>query len=245
MTATTRTTTPLDAVATANGPGAPRWYQVYILRERDHVAAMVQRAAANGYSALVLTGDTPMLGRRLRDVRNAFLLPDDVQQAAEAAGAAGGSLVDQDPSITFEHIGWLRQLSGLPVIVKGVLRGDDALACIDSGAAGVVVSNHGGRQLDGAVATADALPEVVEALRGQGEVYVDGGIRRGVDVVRALALGARGVMIGRPVLWGLATGGAEGVRRVLRGFQHELALAMALCGARTVAEVTSDLIARP
>jgi 4-hydroxymandelate oxidase len=202
----------------------------------------VQRAAASGFTALVLTGDTPMLGRRLRDVRNAFLLPEDVQRAAEAAGAAGGSLVDQDPAITFEHIGWLRDLSGLPVLVKGVLRGDDAVACLDAGAAGVVVSNHGGRQLDGAIASADALPEVVEAIGDRAEVYVDGGIRRGVDVVRALALGARGVMIGRPVLWGLATGGAEGVRRVLRGFQRELTLAMTLCGATTDAEVTGDLV---
>jgi 4-hydroxymandelate oxidase len=244
-TATTRTTTPLHEVAEASGPGAPRWYQVYVLKERDHVAAMVQRAAASGFTALVLTGDTPMLGRRLRDVRNAFLLPDDVQQAAEAAGAAGGSLVDQDPAVTFDHIGWLREMSGLPVLVKGVLRGDDALACLDAGAAGVVVSNHGGRQLDGAIASADALPEVVAAVGDRAEVYVDGGIRRGVDVVRALGLGARGVMIGRPVLWGLATGGAEGVRRVLRGFQRELELAMALCGARSVGEVTGDLVARP
>ena len=243
MVAATRSTTPLEDIATAGGPEAPRWYQVYVLQERDHTAALVQRAAAAGYRALVLTGDTPVLGQRLRDVRNAFVLPANVGEDAMQAGAAVGSLVDQDPTITFEQIGWLRELSGLPVLVKGVLRADDAVACLDAGAAGVCVSNHGGRQLDGAVAPADALAEVVDAVGTSGEVYVDGGIRRGVDVLRALALGANGVMIGRPVLWGLATGGADGVRRVLQGFQRELALAMALCGAATIADVTPDLVA--
>ena len=240
MVAATRSTTPLeDIAATAD---APRWYQVYVLQERDHTADLVRRAAAAGYTALVLTGDTPVLGQRLRDVRNAFVLPANVGESAMQAGAAVGSLVDQDPTITFEQIGWLRELTGLPVLVKGVLRADDARACLEAGAAGVCVSNHGGRQLDGAVAAAGALAEVVDAVGTDGEVYVDGGIRRGVDVVRALALGARAVMIGRPVIWGLATGGAEGVRRVLRGFQRELALAMALCGARSVDELTRDLV---
>jgi 4-hydroxymandelate oxidase len=241
MVAATRSTTPLEDIAAA--AEAPRWYQVYVLQERDHTAALVRRAAAAGYTALVLTGDTPLLGQRLRDVRNAFVLPANVGESAMQAGAAVGSLVDQDPTITFDEIGWLHEVSGLPVLVKGVLRADDARACLDAGAAGVCVSNHGGRQLDGAVAPADALAEVVEEVGDDGEVYVDGGVRRGVDVVRALALGARAVMIGRPVIWGLATGGSEGVRRVLQGFQRELALAMALCGARTVDEITSDLIA--
>jgi 4-hydroxymandelate oxidase len=240
MVAATRSTTPLeDIAATAE---APRWFQVYILQDRDHTAALVERAAKAGYTALVLTGDTPLLGQRMRDVRNAFVLPANVGEDALQAGAAVGSLIDQDATITFDEIGWLHEVSGLPVLVKGVLRADDARACLDAGAVGVCVSNHGGRQLDGAVAAADALAEVVEEVGDDAEVYVDGGIRRGVDVVRALALGARGVMIGRPVIWGLATGGSEGVRRVLRGFQHELALAMALCGARTIDEVTADLV---
>jgi 4-hydroxymandelate oxidase len=242
MVAATRSTTPLEDIA-ATGE-SPRWYQVYVLQERDHTAALVQRAAAAGFTALVLTGDTPLLGQRLRDVRNAFVLPANVGESAVQAGAAVGSLVDQDPTITFEQIGWLHEVSGLPVMVKGVLRADDARACLDAGAVGVCVSNHGGRQLDGAVSAADALAEVVDEVGDDGEVYVDGGIRRGVDVVRALALGARGVMVGRPVIWGLATGGSEGVRRVLRGFQRELALAMALCGARTVDEITRDLVAQ-
>jgi 4-hydroxymandelate oxidase len=242
LVAATRSTTPLEDIAAVAGP---RWYQVYVLQEREHTAALVRRAAKAGYTALVLTGDTPLLGQRLRDVRNAFVLPANVGDAAMQAGAAVGSLVDQDPTITFEQIAWLHDVSGLPVIVKGVLRADDARACLDAGAVGICVSNHGGRQLDGAVASADALAEVVDAVGNRAEVYVDGGIRRGVDVVRALALGARGVMVGRPVIWGLATGGSEGVRSVLRGFQRELALAMALCGARTVDEVTTDLVALP
>jgi 4-hydroxymandelate oxidase len=245
MVAATRSTTSLEDIAAAGGPGAPRWFQVYVLQERDHTAAMVQRAAKAGYTALVLTGDTPVLGQRMRDVRNAFVLPAHVADGTLQGDAAIGSLIEQDPTVTFECIAWLRELTGLPVLVKGVLRDDDAVACLDAGAAGVCVSNHGGRQLDGAVATADALAEVVAAVGDRGEVYVDGGVRRGLDVLRALALGARGVMVGRPVIWGLATGGSEGVTRVLRGFQRELALAMALAGARTVAEVTSDLVARP
>ena len=244
MVAATRATCPLEAIADAGGPDVSRWYQVYVLQQRDHTARLVERAAAAGYKALMLTGDTPFLGQRLRDVRNAFAVPANVGEAAARSGAVVGSLVDQDPTITFECIGWLRELSGLPVIVKGVLRADDAVACLDAGAAGVAVSNHGGRQLDGAVSPADALPEVVDAVGGRGEVYVDGGIRRGVDVVRALALGARAVMVGRPVIWGLAAGGADGVRRVLEGFRRELELAMALCGATTIDEVSSDLVFR-
>ena len=153
------------------------------------------------------------------------------------------NLADQDAGLTFADIGWLREATGLPVVVKGVLRGDDARACIDAGAAGVIVSNHGGRQLDGAVSGARALPDVVEAVGGDGEVLVDGGIRRGTDVVKALALGARAVLVGRPVLWGLATAGSDGVRQVLDDLVGELDLAMALCGCRTLDDVTSDLLA--
>ena len=147
-----------------------------------------------------------------------------------------------DPSITFDVIAWLREQSGLPVIVKGVLRGDDARRCLEAGASAVVVSNHGGRQLDGAVATARALPEVVASVGDDGEVYVDGGIRSGIDVLRALALGARAVLIGRPVLWGLATGGADGVAAVLQGLRDELHEAAALAGAASIAEITDDLL---
>ena len=236
----TRSTASVEDVAAASGDG-PRWYQVYVLRDRSRTEDQVKRAVAAGFRALVLTGDTPYLGRRLRDVRNAFEIPANVGTAI--AEASGTGIIDQAADVTFDDIGWLLELSGLPVLVKGVLRGDDAQACIDAGAAGVIVSNHGGRQLDGAIASADALAEVVDAVGDAGEVYVDGGVRRGIDVVRALALGAQGVMVGRPVLWALATDGADGVRRVLRALTHDLVLSMALCGAATIAEISRDLVA--
>ncbi len=167
-----------------------------------------------------------------------------------ATGAGGGIDVVGigryfDPSLTLESIGWLRRESSLPVVVKGVLRGDDALACVHAGAAAVVVSNHGGRQLDGAVATADALAEVVDAVAGRAEVYVDGGIRRGVDVVKALALGARAVLVARPIVWGLAIHGAAGVAQVIEEFREEVERTLALCGTQTVTDLTPDLLARP
>jgi 4-hydroxymandelate oxidase len=160
-------------------------------------------------------------------------------------GSALAAHVRQDftAAITFDDIGWLAEISGLPVVVKGVLRGDDAAAAVAAGAAAVVVSNHGGRQLDGAIATAEALPEVLDAVGDRAEVYVDGGIRGGTDVLKALATGARAVLLGRPVIWGLATGGAAGVQAVLDGFVDELARAMALCGAADIAGLTADLLA--
>jgi 4-hydroxymandelate oxidase len=236
-------------------PGAARWFQVYVVRDRGWTAELVARAAAAGYSALVLTVDVPLLGNRLRDLRNDFRLPVGLKPAnAPPAGAArqrelAVDVLAQagqfDPGLTPEVIAWLAERSGLPVVVKGVLRGDDAAACLEAGAAGVVVSNHGGRQLDTVVATADALAEVVAAVGDRAEVYVDGGVRRGTDVLKALALGARAVLVGRPVLWGLAVGGAAGVERVLSGLVGELRLAMALCGATGVGELSPDLVAGP
>jgi 4-hydroxymandelate oxidase len=242
----TRASATLADIAAA-APGSHRWFQVYVMRDRGWTADLVARARETGCSALVLTADTPVVGSKLRPALAELEFPDDMwmvnRPGREGDGGDGG---DQDPSIGFDVIPWLRDVSGgLPVVVKGVLRGDDAHACIEAGAAAVVVSNHGGRQLDGALATARALPEVVEAVAGRGEVYVDGGIRRGVDVLRALALGARAVMIGRPVLWGLACGGAAGVGAVLGSLEEQLREAAALAGAATVAEITSDLVARP
>jgi 4-hydroxymandelate oxidase len=250
----TQATMTVEEVAEAV-PGAMRWFQVYVVRDRGWTADLVARAAAAGYRALVLTVDVPVLGNRLRDLRNDFRLPTGLKPAnAPPAGAARQRELDVDPlaqagqfdpGLTPEVIGWLAERSGLPVLVKGVLRGDDALACLEAGAAGVVVSNHGGRQLDTVVATADALAEVAAAVGDRGEVYVDGGIRRGTDVVKALALGARAVLVGRPVLWGLTVGGAAGVERVLSGLAGELRLAMALCGAADLAALTPDLVAGP
>jgi 4-hydroxymandelate oxidase len=248
----TQATMSVEEVAAA-APDGLRWFQVYVVRDRGWTAELVARAAAAGYRALVFTVDVPLLGNRLRDLRNDFRLPTGLKPANAPPAAASrqrelaADVIAQagqfDPGLTPETVGWLAERSGLPVVVKGVLRGDDAAACLDAGAAGVVVSNHGGRQLDGVVATADALAEVVAAVGGRAEVYVDGGIRHGTDVVKALALGARAVLVGRPVLWALATGGAAGVERFLAGLTAELRLAMALCGATAVAELTPDLIA--
>jgi 4-hydroxymandelate oxidase len=250
----TQATMSVEDVAQA-APEAVRWFQVYVVRDRGWTAELVARAAAAGYRALVMTVDVPLLGNRLRDLRNDFRLPTGLKPANAPPAAASRQrelAVDVlaqagqfDPALTPETIGWLAERSGLPVVVKGVLRGDDAAACVDAGAAGIVVSNHGGRQLDTVVATADALAEVAAAVGDRAEVYVDGGVRRGTDVVKALALGARAVLVGRPVLWGLAVGGAAGVERVLSGLAGELRLAMALCGATEVGQLTPDLIAGP
>jgi 4-hydroxymandelate oxidase len=262
MVVSTRSTVPLDEIAGA-APEGRRWFQVYILRDRDWTEKIVAKAAELGYGALVLTVDAPVVGRRRRDERNAFSFPDDIRPAhlpsvleADAGGGrsypgaayltsdtSGDDPAEHDPGVTFEDIGWLKSVSGLPVVVKGVLRGDDAAACVEAGAAAVVVSNHGGRQLDSVISTAAALPEVVSAVGDAAEVYVDGGIRKGTDVLKAIALGADAVLIGRPIIWGLATGGAKGVRQVLEDLTAELAHAMALCGATRVEEISRDLIA--
>ena len=209
----TRSSRSLEDVAEA-APGAPRWFQVYVLRDRGLTAEIVRRAAAAGYGALVLTGDTPFLGRKLRDARNGFVIPEEHAQGNIDIPRHSDAAL-QDPTVTFGDIAWLRELSGLPVLVKGVLRADDARRCLDAGAAGVVVSNHGGRQLDGAVSTAEALPEVVAEVNGRAPVLVDGGIDSAADVLRALTLGADAVLVGRPVAWALAAGGAPAVAELL------------------------------
>ncbi len=249
MVVSSRTTMPLEEIA-AESQGAPLWFQVYLLKDRGWTAEAVARAREAGYRALVLTADTPILGRRRRDERNAFQIPPAVVAAhhravgspSRLAGRDDGGL--QDPSVKLEDIAWLGELSGLPVVVKGVLRADDAHACIEAGAKAVVVSNHGGRQLDSAVSTAVALPEVVGAVGNRAEVYVDGGIREGTDILKALAFGARAVLIGRPIVWGLAALGGEGVRQVLEELRASLARAMVLCQVASVGEISPDLVAR-
>ena len=251
MIASTLSTVSLEDIATA-APGAARWFQLYVHSDRGWTAELVSRAAAAGYQALVFTVDVPVLGLRRRDERSQFQLPPGMVIAnigappPEADGSALRAYAqgNLDPGITFTDIEWLRGVCDLPVLVKGVLRADDARACVDVGARGIIVSNHGGRQLDTAVATAAALPEIADAVGHDAEVLVDGGIRRGTDVVKALALGARAVLVGRPVIWGLANGGSCGVRSVLETLRDEFTRALALCGARAVSEVTADLLAR-
>lgn len=259
MVLSTLATATVEAVAAAydaaRGDAGARWFQLYVYRDRSVTRALVDRAEAAGYDALVLTADAPYLGRRLRDVRNGFALPEGVVAAnlagygrsmvGDAAGDSGLAAyvsAQLDPSLTWRDVEWLRGVTRLPLVVKGVLRADDARLAATHGASAVVVSNHGGRQLDGAVATADALPRVVDAVGDELEVYVDGGVRNGTDVLRALALGARSVLVGRPVLWGLACDGAAGVAAALGMLTAELDLAMALSGAPTASAVARDLV---
>jgi 4-hydroxymandelate oxidase len=242
----------LEEVA-ASAPDAVRWMQIYILKDRARTADLVSRVADHGYRALVLTVDAPVSGLRLREWRTEMRLPDDLALPNLTGGSTerardGGFMAvvtsEFDPSLAPDDIGWLAGLSALPVVVKGVQRADDAVRCVEAGAAAIVVSNHGARQLTDAPATADILPEIAAAVDGRVEVYVDGGIRRAPDVVKALALGARGVLIGRPTLWALATGGAPGVAALLHWFEVELKRAMALCGAGTVPVIDDSLVRR-
>lgn len=238
MTVSTSASTPLGEVA-ATEPHSPKWFQLYRRHSPGHTDDLARRAGAAGYRALVLTVDLPVLGRRLRDEANAFVLPADLPLGNAPVDDAAPDAV---PAWTFDDIGRFGELSGLPVVVKGVLRGDDAARCVEAGAAAVWVSTHGGRQADPAVASAHALPEVVAAVAGEAEVYADGGLRAGSDVLTALALGARAVFVGRPVAWGLATGGARGVSRVLAGLSAHLAHTMALCGLSDVRDVPRDTV---
>jgi len=261
MVLSTRTTRRIEEVAeVVAGAGGAWWFQVYLMRDRDLTARLVDRAVAAGARALVLTGDTPVVGYKLRGDG----VVSDALLDANLGPLADPSMTGQAAHVTFADIGWLARRTGLPVLVKGVLRADDARACMAAGAAGIIVSNHGGRQLDRAIPTALALPAVVAALARDdvtvaeigttgaaddsagtggedvgtgGEVLVDGGLRTGEDILTALALGARAVFLGRPVLWALACDGAAGVRDLLTGMTDDLAHVMALAGARSVAEI--------
>ena len=222
-----------------------RWFQLYVFKDRGFTHGLVEGAVEAGFSAILLTADTPHLGRRERDHRTGFRVPAEL-----IPNLAGHDLLT--PEQTFasmaDDLSWrdvegLASMSGLPVLVKGVLTAEDALLACESGAAGVVVSNHGGRQLDGVPATIEALPEVVDAVGGRIPVLLDGGIRRGTDVVKALALGADVVLAGRPFVWGLAVNGEAGVSAVLELLRAELELALALLGCKSPAEVTPAHVA--
>jgi isopentenyl diphosphate isomerase/L-lactate dehydrogenase-like FMN-dependent dehydrogenase len=242
MTLSTSASTDMADVAAIGGP---RWFQVYLLADPGARRALIERAVATGYEALVMTVDLQRLGRRERDIRIGFTLPFDVTVPNVAIAAESSQDAAADQSFV-ETLGWtdLEWLAGfgLPVIVKGVLHPDDAVLAFEHGAAAVQVSNHGGRQLDGAIASLDALPAVVDAVAGRGPVLFDGGVRRGIDVLTALGLGAAAVGIGRPILWGLAVAGESGVGRVLDILAAELEHAMALAGLPSLAAIPADLV---
>ena len=233
----TMTTTPPADVAAV---GSQRWFQLYVFRDAAVTRELVAQARECGFTALLLTVDTPVLGRRERDHRTGFTLPDGVTVASLGRGGMtpAETFALTSPSVTWRDVELLAAESSLPVLVKGVLTAEDARLACEHGAAGIVVSNHGGRQLDGVAATIEALPEVIEAVEGRVEVLVDGGIRRGADVVKALALGARAVLAGRAPLWGLAVGGEEGARAVLELLRDEILLALQLLGCPSPAAVT-------
>ncbi|KAG0240125.1 hydroxyacid oxidase 1-like protein [Mortierella sp. GBAus27b] len=264
------------------------WFQLYVYKDRAMTESLVRRVEKVGYKALVVTVDTPFLGRRLADVRNVFKLPSHMSMANFETkdskvtmanildqpdhGAAGAAAAKQtstekaaegkrvkvvrqesslaayvvsqiDPTLNWKDIEWLRSITNLPIVVKGVLTAEDAILAADAGCKGILVSNHGGRQLDGVLATIDALPEVLDAVKGRDvEVYLDGGVRKGTDVLKALALGAKAVFLGRPILWGLAHDGEDGVFLALSLIQQEFELAMALAGCSQISDITRDFV---
>jgi len=234
---------------------SPRWFQLYIYKDREITDELVRRAEAAGAEAIVVTVDAPGLGTRERDVRNNFRLPDDlaVENLApvgkgnlpKVTGFGLAAYVQENfkSDLKFEDLDWLCGCTRLPIVVKGVCRGDDARRAAEHGAKAVVVSNHGGRQLDTAPATCEVLPAVADAVGDLCEVYVDGGIRRGSDVLKAIALGARAVLIGRPILWGLCVGGEQGATNVLEIFRRELDEAMLLCGCTKLGDINRALLA--
>jgi isopentenyl diphosphate isomerase/L-lactate dehydrogenase-like FMN-dependent dehydrogenase len=239
---TVATATPADVAAAA--PGAPRWLQIYVFRDREVSDEVIAQALEAGFSALVLTADLPVYGLRHREARLGFEAPEGDVPSIVSARERGGddegphSLGLLDSGLEWDYVGELAERWKVPVVVKGLVTAEDALLACEHGASGVIVSNHGGRQLDGAIASLEALPEVVEAVGDRAEVYLDGGVRRGTDVVMALALGARAVLVGRPVLYGLGFGGSTGVAQVLEILREETENALALLGCRSPAEVT-------
>jgi 4-hydroxymandelate oxidase len=245
----TASSTSLEDVAAAE-PGGRRWFQLYCYRDREVTRDLVRRAEAAGYAALCVTVDLPVLGRREREIRSGFHAPpaiglanlapyakDTVPAVAGQSGLAAYASARWDPSLSWRSIEWIRSITTLPVVLKGILTAADARLAVEHGCAAVVVSNHGGRQLDTCVSTCDALRAIADSLGGSTELLVDGGIRRGTDVVKAIALGARAVLIGRPYLWALATNGEAGVREALELLRAEIVMAMTLCGRVDVAQI--------
>jgi (S)-2-hydroxy-acid oxidase len=255
-------TTSLEEVAAAASPAAFKWFQLYVYSDREVTKSLVQRAEKAGYSAIVVTVDTPLLGVRESDVRNNFALPSHLSLAnfadprlstekitTETSGSGLQSYIAGlfDRALTWKDITWLKTITKLPIIVKGVLTAEDAALAVEAGVAAIIVSNHGARQLDGVAATIEALPEVVEAVKNSDhpsvEIYLDGGIRRGTDVFKAVALGARAVFIGRPILYGLSYAGEQGARQILTILNNELELAMTLAGTPNIGAINKCFVA--
>jgi len=240
------------AVEEITAIGHPVWFQLYLFRDRAWSEQIVRRAEAAGCAALVVTVDVPVLGLRENLQRAKFIPPAELtypnlvrpNDTTTHTNLLATVAANFDPALTWDDIRWLRTITSLPIWVKGVLRADDALRAVDAGVTGIIVSNHGGRQLDTAIATIDALPEIAAAVGEQVELLLDGGIRRGSDAIKALALGAKAVLIGRPPLLGLAVNGEQGAKNVLAILRDELANVMAQCGCATVADIGPDLVVK-
>jgi isopentenyl diphosphate isomerase/L-lactate dehydrogenase-like FMN-dependent dehydrogenase len=246
---TLSTTRPAEVAAAS--PGGRHWFQLYAFKDEGVTRALMEEAIAAGFEAIVVTADAPPGGNRERDRRNRFILPRELGTPSLTAATGGEEALTIEETfalmnheLTWADVGDLASECSIPVFVKGLLTAEDAERALEHGAAGVVVSNHGGRQLDRSLATAEALPEIADAIDGRATLLVDGGIRRGIDVATALALGADAVLVGRPALWGLAAGGSEGVAQVLALLHQELGLALALLGCADPSELTRAHVCR-
>lgn len=256
MVLSTLSTFSLEDVSAASS--ALKWFQLYVYKDRDLTRSLVERAEAAGYEALVVTVDSPILGRRERDIRNRFQLPRGLclanfsalesklfhtHQSGSGLAAYIASLYDT--GLSWKHIEWLQSITKLPVLIKGIMRPDDALLALQNGVAGIIVSNHGARQLDTVASSISVLPAIAAVIEQRIPLLIDGGIRRGTDILKAVALGADAVMVGRPILWGLTCQGEQGALAVLKMLITEFDLAMALSGCRSLCEITADLVRLP
>jgi len=255
MTLSSWSTIPLEEVAAA-APNGTRWFQLYVYKDREVTLQLIKRAERAGYKAIALTVDTPILGRRENDIKNKFTLPShltmgnfkNINQGTNVKDDKGGSglasyvskLIDQ--TLTWKDVHWVRKNTTMKIVVKGVMTAEDAITSLKNGVDGIWVSNHGARQLDTTPATIEVLPDIIKAVRGKCEVYIDGGVMRGTDIFKAVALGARGVFIGRPVVWGLAHNGEEGVNNVLKLLNDEFVLAMKLAGVSKLADMKPSYV---
>ena len=245
----TLSTSKIEDVGEAT-PGSTKWFQLYIYKDRKLTESIINRAETSGFKALVLTVDAPLFGVRRADLRNKFTLPPHLNMAnfSDVVVSKGGSGINEyvakqfDTSITWEDVKWLMRFTKLPVVLKGILTKEDARLACDIGVAGIIVSNHGARQVDNVPSSIEALPEVVKEVNGQILVMFDGGVRQGTDIFIALALGAKMVFIGRPAVYGLACEGQTGVENILRILKHELDLTMCNTGARDLEEINRDLV---
>ncbi|XP_024944080.1 peroxisomal (S)-2-hydroxy-acid oxidase isoform X3 [Cephus cinctus] len=250
----TLSTSSIEEVAKA-APNTIKWFQLYVYNDRNVTQQLIQRAEKAGFKALVVTVDTPVLGNRHEDVRNKFSLPNhlrlanlegvlsnQIQKAVKSSALTEYVATMLDETLNWQGIAWLKSITKLPIILKGILTAEDAILAVQHGASAILVSNHGGRQVDRCPSTIEALPEIVKAVGDKVEIYLDGGVRQGIDVFMALAIGARMVFFGRPVLWGLTHDGEKGVTKVLQIMREEISLAFALTGCKSLRDITRDMI---